>query len=427
MFFLYICNTTYSQSVSAETKYTQITEQLLSTSDAAKREFKSSTVYSLWEEYQENPDALSKFYSTLAEAHIIEPHPTNASQSRVVYFAKGDQYTDYIMQSGGPDFYGLRFSQIGDSDYYYCVQNIPNDALFNYGFNRFSREKVSDESGLYLSSMEHIYDGTVVGPSAKLSPYINRANEAPKGELVSFNLFSKSMNEKREFVVYLPANYDSTVRHNLIVQLDGQNFSRRAQNSESWKAWTPLPTILDNLHNEDKLSPTVAVFVFNQGNRSGDLLDNNFHKFIALELVSWIKERYSISESSKNRIISGPSRAGFASAYTAFQYPNVFGGVLTQSGSFYYTLNDNTNWPIYPEFESALLNKFKQSETLSFSWYIDVGLYDLGLAAVGTNRQLRDILELKGYSVEYSEYKGGHSHLNWRHNIHLGIIELLGK
>ena len=62
------------------------------------------------------------------------------------------------------------------------------------------------------------------------------------------------------------------------------------------------------------------------------------------------------------------------------------------------------------------------AETLPIDFYIDVGLYDLGLARVGTNRQFRDILKLKGYEVEYREYNGGHAHLNWRHSISDGLL-----
>ena len=393
---------------------------------AARNEFRSSIVYNLWLDYQKNPKALDEFYNSHTDLHLIEPHPTNPKQSRVVYFAKGEQNTDYIMQSGGPDFYGLRFSQIGNSHYYYCVQDIANDAFFNYGFNHFIRKRFNPDRELYVSWMEHIHDGAVIGPEATLSPYVNVNPEAPEGKVLTASIFSDSMSEKREFAIYVPADYDPAIHHNLIIQLDGQNYMRPAEYAQSWKGWTPLPTILDNLHNEEKLSPTIAVFVFNQGKRSEDMLDKRFHSFLAKELVPWIKSRYSISEMSADTIISGPSRAAFASAYTAFQYPEVFGGVLAQSGSFYYTLDEDRNWPIYPEYEGILLTKFKQSQTLPIRWYIDVGLYDLGLAAVGTNRQFKDIIDLKGYPVKYSEYKGGHSHLSWRHRLHLGIINLLG-
>jgi enterochelin esterase family protein len=62
------------------------------------------------------------------------------------------------------------------------------------------------------------------------------------------------------------------------------------------------------------------------------------------------------------------------------------------------------------------------SKTHPIEFYMYVGLYDLGAARVGLNRQFRDILRLKEYKVAYNEYEGGHGHLNWRHTISDGLI-----
>jgi len=392
---------------------------------AAQKEYHSEVVFNLWLNYNKNPSSLTEFYNALTEKHVVTPHPSDKHQSQVVYFAKGNKDTDYILQSGGPDFYGLRFSRIGNSNYYYCIQNIPNDAWFNYGVNEFSLTKMPPESELSISSMEHIYDNSVIGPKALLSPYITKDSKVAEGRVFESNLASKSMNEDRTFAIYLPAGYDPAISHNLVIQLDGQNYASPTSSKEIWKGWTPMPTILDNLHSKKKLKPTIAIMVFNQGKRSSDMLDERFHAFIATELVPWARKQYTISNDRSNVIISGPSRAGFAASYTAFKHSDVFGGVLSQSGSFYYTLTETENWPIYPEFEGKILSDYKQSVTLPIRFYMDVGLYDLGLAGIGTNRQFKDILLLKGYSVEYAEYNGGHSHLSWRHRLHIGLLALL--
>jgi enterochelin esterase family protein len=53
-------------------------------------------------------------------------------------------------------------------------------------------------------------------------------------------------------------------------------------------------------------------------------------------------------------------------------------------------------------------------------------MYDMGAAMLGSNRQLRDVLSLKGYDVEYREFAGGHSYVNWRGTFADGLISLLG-
>jgi len=392
----------------------------------ARAEYPTNTLYKIWLHQQENDRAALEFYNSLTVKHIVERNNEEANTVTVTYFAKGSDDTDYIMQSGGPDFYGLRFRQIGNSNIYFCVQTIPSDAWFAYGVNEFKRTRVKGAINLEQTSMKHIYDGAVIGPDAPLSEHTLHKSNVPKGTTHDFILDSKLMGENREITVYLPADYNQEVAHNLVFQFDGQNYSASPEKGPIWHGWTPLPTIIDNLIDKKKIGPTIVVFIPNQGNRSDDLISKQMTDFVALEVLPWIKENYNINIDPKKVVVSGPSRAGFAAMYTAYRHSNLIGSVLSQSGSFYYTLDENTNWPIYPEFEGKIIESYKQSPQKNIQFYIDVGLYDLGLAAVGTNRQLRDVLELKGYQVEYYEYKGGHSHLGWRHTIANALIALLG-
>ena len=57
---------------------------------------------------------------------------------------------------------------------------------------------------------------------------------------------------------------------------------------------------------------------------------------------------------------------------------------------------------------------------------MDIGLYDAGASMRGSNRQFRDILMIKGYDVDYREFKGGHNYVNWRGTMADGIISLIG-
>ncbi|MGN8224476.1 alpha/beta hydrolase [Gracilimonas sp. BCB1] len=392
----------------------------------AQQEYPTDTLFELWLEYQKDEETLARFYNSLSERHIIEPNAKNSDEVIVTYFAKGSEDTEYFMQSGGPDFYGLRFRKIGDSSYYYCTQSIPNDAWFSYGINEFKRKKLSGETDTYRTSMEHVHDGAIIGPEAPLSPYVKEGTGFSKGELLEKRLFSKFMGEERRLVVYLPSGYTKALKNNLVIQLDGQNYLGDENNVEIWKGWTPMPTILDNLIARNEIETTVSVFVLNQGNRSKDMLSDEFADFLALEVITWARENFYITDSAKV-VISGPSRAGYTAARTALKHPDLIDGVLSQSGSYYYTLNENENWPIYPEFEGKLLTDYRLAQEHSVRFYLDVGLYDLGLGRVGMNRQFRDILMLKGYDVHYNQYKGGHSHLNWRHTLSDGLIYLLAK
>ncbi len=385
--------------------------------DQIQEEYPTDTLAEIFLAYQQDETSISRFFDSLSEMHIVERERENSEMSTVTYFAKGSELTDYFMQSGGPDFYGLRFKQIGDSLYYYCVQQIPSDAWFNYGINEFKRIP-SEISGFYKTEIEHIFDGSVIGPDAPLSQTIVNKSDA-SGTLEKISIDSKYMGSTREILVYLSKPFQPDNAYNILIQLDGEKFAVNADYGEPWKGWTPLPTILDNLHSQQKITPTIAVFIINK-NRGKDLLDESFTSFVANEVLSTVTEKYRVEP--KKVIVSGPSRAAYAAASTAFLHSDKINGVLSQSGSFYYTLEDKTNWPIYPQFEGKILYQYMDAERLPIHFYLDVGLYDLGLARVGTNRQFRDILKLKGYKVEYREYNGGHAHLNWRHTISDGLL-----
>ncbi|WP_020531204.1 hypothetical protein [Flexithrix dorotheae] len=79
----------------------------------------------------------------------------------------------------------------------------------------------------------------------------------------------------------------------------------------------------------------------------------------------------------------------------------MIGNVLSQSGSYWIKgIKDENHW-IYPEDDGKLINAYMISERLPIEFYM-----------LGMNRQFRDILKLKGYDVEYQEFKGGHNYVN---------------
>ncbi|MGB2668989.1 MAG: alpha/beta hydrolase-fold protein [Candidatus Acidiferrum sp.] len=188
----------------------------------------------------------------------------------------------------------------------------------------------------------------------------------------------------------------------------------------------PTPTILDNLIAAKKIGPTVAIFVNNMGQRNRDLGGYApFADFLALELIPWVRTNYRIKDGPGHVVLAGSSRGGLAASQCAFYHPDVVGNVLSQSGAFW-VRNDDKNpppWPITLDTGDMVLT-FRDSPRVPIKFYMEVGRFD-GL--VGINRELRDVLLLKGYVVTYREFDGGHDYLYWRGSLADGLIALIGQ
>jgi enterochelin esterase family protein len=116
-----------------------------------------------------------------------------------------------------------------------------------------------------------------------------------------------------------------------------------------------------------------------------------------------------------------------AAAYAALQQPESFGNVLSQSGAF----------GLDPEGEEEhhwLARQYGERERLPVSFYLDAGILEVnslreregGPTLIAANRQLRDVLQAKGYTVHYAEFAGGHDYISWRGTLSDGLQALMG-
>jgi enterochelin esterase family protein len=106
--------------------------------------------------------------------------------------------------------------------------------------------------------------------------------------------------------------------------------------------------------------------------------------------------------------------------------------VISQSGAYWVSRNWQAvdagfHHRLYPRDTGTMIEAFKSGKRLPIRFYMEIGIYDLGAAMLGSNRELRDVLQLKGYDVDYREYAGGHNSANWRGSLANGLISLLGR
>ncbi|MCK4384566.1 MAG: esterase family protein, partial [Candidatus Lokiarchaeota archaeon] len=260
------------------------------------------------------------------------------------------------------------------------------------------------------------------------------------GKVEEFTSHSEILNNDRQILVYTPHKY--TIKHSpyhFLLLFDGIIFEEIAKVSST----------LDNLIADNKIPPVVAIMVENfmpksLAQRAGELPPNpKFLEYIITELLPWGHENFNITTNPSQSVISGASYGGIASAFIAFKHPEIFGNILSMSGTYSWypgaefwqqRVNDLEYlahwWSKEDEREGEwLIRQFAQTERLPLKFYLDVGILEetdpTGLFI--SNRHFSAILQDKRYPFSYVEFLGGHDFVCWRGSIADGLIYLIGK
>lgn len=146
-----------------------------------------------------------------------------------------------------------------------------------------------------------------------------------------------------------------------------------------------------------------------------------------------MRARYRFNKDPRRAVVGGSSFGGLAAAYTAFTHPDLFGNVLSQSGSHWWSPAYKPERHLSAAAAEDLLNvdsgwmgrQYAAADKRPVHFYMDVGLWE-GRTMLLPNRVFRDVLQAKGYKVTYSEFAGGHDYAAWRSTLSTGLEVLLG-
>jgi enterochelin esterase family protein len=244
--------------------------------------------------------------------------------------------------------------------------------------------------------------------------------EVPKGRVEDTKLKSEILKNERRVRVYTPPGYARDGKpYGLIVMFDGSMYT----------LLIPTPTILDNLLAKSKLPPMVAVVLDNPTLHSRETefaCYEPFAEFIAKEVIPWVRTNYNVTSDPGQTVVSGVSFGGLAAAFIGFKHSEIFGNVISQSGSFWWK-PDSENEPEW------LTRQFAGGKKLPLRFFLNVGLFERGPTPhggpdmVSVSRHMRDVLRAKGYEVEYRECNCGHDYLNWRGMLPDALMKLAGR
>jgi enterochelin esterase family protein len=267
-------------------------------------------------------------------------------------------------------------------------------------------------------------------PHAPTSQWAAPNSAARVGETSQQTWTSSTLGNERDVWVYTPFGY----------QTDGEPYPLVVTtDAVAYVNGMSAPTILDNLIAAERIPPVVAVFIGNAaGARTVELsCYRPFADFVTGEVIPWVQESFHVSRDPAENVIVGASLGGLTASCVAMWHPELFGNVLSQSGSYW--------WKPAGDVEGEWLSRqFASIPMLPLRFYVEVGSLEMGTNAganpdwIGgesipygpsmlvVNRHFRDVLKAKGYPVEYAEVSGGHDSFHFQLALPDGLIALMG-
>ncbi|HLK74707.1 MAG TPA: alpha/beta hydrolase-fold protein [Streptosporangiaceae bacterium] len=333
--------------------------------------------------------------------------------SRCTFLFRGEADEAFVVHRifGLPDHLPMR--RLHGTDLWYAVLELPsgsrveyqlevvrggNRARFNDPLNpRLARSPVGDSSVCYA-------DGYVVPEWTFPDP------EARPGSLVDMVVPSRALRRETRVTLYLPARFRRSARYPLLIVHDGGDYLEYAA----------AKTVLDNLIHRLDVAELVAAFVY-PGDRLAEYANSAAHaRYLTAELVPRLSAELPLLERASGRCLMGSSFGAVASLATAYRYPEVFGSLLLQSGSFVFTDIGN-NHGGGPVFEPVVkfMNRYRAApRRVADRLFVSCGIYE---PLIIPNRSMVPVFEGAGMTVRYVEARDGHSWEDWRDRLRAGL------
>ncbi len=243
-------------------------------------------------------------------------------------------------------------------------------------------------------------------PEAPVQPGWNTP-ATPGNAPVCFEWESVRLNNRRRVWVFTTGE-DSPERP-LAVLLDGQFWA------ESMPVWSPLTA----LTNAGKLPPAVYVLidVIDMAHRNHELPCNpDFWQAVQEELLPRVNSRTPFSDRADRTVVAGQSFGGLSSLYAGLNWPERFGCVLSQSGSYW--------WPHRGgQQDGLLIEQLKAGDLTAHGLRI--------VLEAGRNEPLIFRANQAIYAelhpqqpVIWRQVDGGHDALCWRGGLTQGLMTL---
>jgi enterochelin esterase-like enzyme len=268
-----------------------------------------------------------------------------------------------------------------------------------------------------------------------------------RGSTYTTFIWSPSLEQRRQIIVYLPPSYSSpdnlNKRFPVLYLLHGS-----PDPGYGWSRYGRAQEEVDRLITLEHYPPMIVILP--DGNGQGSLGDSEFINapakqkngkqglkvgtYITKDVVNWVDTHFRTIATSRGRLIGGISTGGYGAANLGMQNPEEFGTIMSFSG--YYRANP-TGWarpvwgyhPTYAELRSQSPMDFVTAN--SSRWKDQIVIVGDGAGDRPYYRHDTNVFynELKsdGIDVEKFQYPGRHSWDLWRSLLRTSLRTVRGR
>jgi enterochelin esterase family protein len=393
-----------------------------------------------------DPGALDRFWRELQPAGTPLIEPSDADNVLVTFLYRGAPGVSGVsiswpMWSG--TFSQPSMARFWNTELFYRTVKLPKATRFSYQLaidpprepgpvqelGERTQRAVSraDPYNLHPMTLDPALDAyqqrsMLVLPDAPEERFVDepRDSKLPHGRLQRERIASKLLDNTHALHVYLPPGHRSGGAYPLVIFFDGEQYLDELR----------TPQLLDRMIAARAIPPLVAAFVYNAGPDSRDQelpCNPRFAEFVATELLPWLRARYAARSEPRSVCLAGSSFGGLAASYIALEYPGLFGKVLSQSGSYWWSFaRGHASYDGSAE-PGWLRRRYQMKPRASIELYLSAGTFETAAAPGGVlehNRLQRDALRALGYTVAYQELVAGHDLLSWRASLPDALIAL---
>lgn len=347
---------------------------------------------------------------------LVEKNQIPFTQDSTVIFlhrgeAKSVSWNGDFNSWSGNELIKFEGKEAGKSNIWYYKHEFPLDSRLDYKITIDGLDWILDPANPNVQWSGFGPNSELRMPGWKEEPLTIMQPDIPKGLLWEpVILESERLGYSVSYWVYIPYGYENFDDLNVIYTTDGQEYSDENLGS--------MVTVLDNLHHQKLIEPTIAVFVSPLDpenldfNRRMDEMGNNqdYISFFIGELIPKVESEYKISSDRTNRAILGTSLGGLNATYFGFTRPDMFQKVAIQAPAYWY--------------RDEIYDIVKASNFNDPDIFMSVG-------TIGDNtidaRNMKNLFEEKGLKFTYLEVNEGHSWGAWRTQLDDILIQFFPK